>query len=74
MQIQYKTATEVNGNAVHEGARIYAVTINGAFWGWVSGPDKGVRCNRNGWTALAKGAPTWSGWANSRAEALLLAL
>jgi hypothetical protein len=74
MKVQYKVATQVNGNAVHAEARIYEVHVNGEKWGWVSGPDKGVRMARNGWTALRIGAPTWAGWHNNRAEAVLAAL
>jgi hypothetical protein len=73
MKVQYKTATEVNGNAVHAEARIYEVHIDGQKWGWVAGPDKGVRTAK-GWTALRVGAPTWAGWHGNRAEAVLAAL
>jgi hypothetical protein len=74
MQVQYKVATEINGNAVHAEARIYEVHLDGKFFGWVSGPDKGVRMAKRGWTALRKGAPTWAGFHDSRAEAVLAAL
>jgi hypothetical protein len=74
MKVQYKTTTECNGHKVHAAARMYEVHIDGQMWGWVSGPDKGVRMARNGWTALRQGAPTWAGWHNNRAEAVLAAL
>jgi hypothetical protein len=74
MQVQFKATDECNGHKVHAEARMYEVHLDGKFFGWVSGPDKGDRRNKNGWTALRKGAPTWAGFHDNRGEAVLAAL
>jgi hypothetical protein len=81
MQVTFTATKTINGNAT-EGGRDYEVHLDGAFWGWVSGPEKGRRVTGRCWVALAAEPGTklaapytyWGEWRANREAAVLAAM